>query len=103
MVYSGYTARHEDFMSTATEHALITRWITPNRHKPGPADAWVLPAHVSVWAVIRQLELEAGDPVGVSAVYDLPLEAIAAARVYYQQHRCAIDAHIRQNRRSFGV
>jgi uncharacterized protein (DUF433 family) len=93
----------KEAMNAATEQQLILRWITPNPHKPGPADAWVLPGHVSVWAVIRQLELEGGDPASVTEVYELPVEAIEAARAYYLQHKRAVDARIQQNRAFFGA
>lgn len=90
-------------MSTATHGELITRWIEPNPHKPGPAEAWVLPRCVSVWAAVRQLELEGGQSERVAEVYDTSVEAIEAAVAYCRQHRRVIDAHIRKNRAFFGV
>jgi len=81
----------------------IGRWIAPNPHKPGPAEAWVLPAHVSVWALVTQLQLDGWDTVGVAADYELPVEAVEAASAYYQQHRIVIDARIARNRAFFAA
>jgi len=82
---------------------LIARWIEPNPHKPGPADAWVLPGHVSVWAIIGQLQLEDWDVVGVAEWYELPPPAIEAALAYYRQHRADIDARLKRNRAFFAT
>lgn len=90
-------------MSTAAQQTLIARWIESNPHKADAAEAWVQPRCVSVWSIIRQLELEGGNASAVSAVYELPLEAIEAAAAYYEQHKQEIDARIDDNRAFFGV
>lgn len=86
---------------TTSDQALISRWIVPNPHKPDPAEAWVLPAHLSVWAVIAQLELDGWDLSGIADWYELPREAVEAANAYYRQHPVEIDARIARNRASF--
>ncbi|HZU76622.1 MAG TPA: hypothetical protein VFA70_07645 [Dehalococcoidia bacterium] len=90
-------------MSTAAAQELITRWIEQNPYHPEPASAWVLPRCVSVWVVIRQLELDRGDVASVANAYELPRDAVEAARAYYAQHKAAIDARIHEHRAFFGV
>lgn len=89
-------------MSTDTRtEGLITRWIEPNPHKPGSAEALVLPRRVSVWAVVGQIELEHGRLQNVAEAYDLPAEAVEAAVSYHERHRAEIDARIARNRAFF--
>ncbi len=91
-------------MSTDTKRdELISRWIEPSPHKPGPAEAWVLPYHVSVWALIAQLELDGWDLPGVADWYELPVEAVEAAVAYYERHRAEVDARIARNRAFFAA
>ena len=75
---------------------LITRWIEPHPRKGGLAEALVRDSSVPGWAIIGQLDGEAGD-VAAAAAYDLPLEAVEAALAYYQQHRGAIDDRLAAN------
>lgn len=89
-------------MSTDTRtEELIARWIEPNPHKPGFAEALVLPRRVSVWAIAGQIELEHGKLENVAEAYDLPPEAVEAATSYYERHRAEIDARIARNRAFF--
>ncbi len=91
-------------MSIDTEQeALIARWIQPNPHKPGAAAAWVLPHHVSVWAIVMQLQLDGWNVPGVAAWYELPVEAVEAAIEFYQRHKVDVDAKIAHNRAFFGL
>jgi uncharacterized protein (DUF433 family) len=78
------------------------RWIKPNPYKSGPADAWVLPRHVSVWAVIRQLQLDSWQAELVAEGFELPLKAVEAAIRYYRRHKASVDARIERNRLFFG-
>lgn len=84
-----------------TDDDLVARWITPNPHKLRPAEAWVLPHHVSVWAIVRQLELDHWDAACVAETYELPPEAIEATIRYYQSHKADVDARIARNRAFF--
>jgi hypothetical protein len=85
----------------AVANKLIDRWVEPSPHKPGPAEAWVLPGCVSIWVVICQLEIEAGKAEVVAEDYELPLEAVQAAIAYYQSHKKAVDRRIARNRAFF--
>lgn len=84
--------------SSAAESDLIKRWIELHPHKTEPAEALVRPRLVSVWAVAGQLELEHGAVEVVAEVYDLPPEAIEAAKAYYHRHKPDIDARLARNR-----
>lgn len=83
------------------EEKLIARWIEPNPHKPGPAEDWVLPQVVSVWALIWQLQLDKWQIQLVAEDYDLPVEAVEAAVVFYHRHKTEVDARIARNRAVF--
>ncbi len=85
----------------ARERAAVRRWIEPNPARPGAAEAWVLPACVSVWVVIRQLQLEGDRSDVVAVMFELPIEAIEAARTYYERNRAEIDERIARNRAFF--
>jgi uncharacterized protein (DUF433 family) len=88
---------------TAVKARRSGRWIVPNPHKSEVAEAWVLPRHVSVWLIVRQLEIEGGQAGVVADVFELPVAAVEAARAYYKQHRTAIDERIARNRAFFAA
>ncbi len=84
-------------MSRDTD-ALIARYIEENPHKPGPADARLKDAGTAIWALISYLDRAVdGDMAQAALDYQVPLEAIQAARAYYKQHRKLIDARIALN------
>lgn len=90
-------------VNTTSERALSSRWIQPNPHDPDPAEAWVLPRHVSAWVVVQQMELDEAHGERVAEAFDLPLAAVRATMAYYERHRTAIDTRIAANRVFFGV
>lgn len=99
----GSQVRAQAMSTDIKSEELISRWIEANPHKQGEAEAWVLPAHVSVWALIAQLELDGWDLTGVADWYELPVEAVEAAAAYYRRHRAEIDARIARNRAFFAA
>ncbi|MGI8552016.1 MAG: hypothetical protein ACR2PL_14705 [Dehalococcoidia bacterium] len=86
---------------TRIREDLFDRWLEPDRFKPGPAETRVLPRSVSVWALIGQLQLDGWDSAAVAEDYELPLEAVETAILFYRQHQPAIDARIARNRAVF--
>lgn len=80
---------------------LIARWIEPNPHKPGSAEALVLPRRISVWALIELWRLDGKSLPDVAEAYDLPLEAVQAAVSYYRRHKAEVDARIERNNAAF--
>ena len=90
-------------IDTDMQEQLIAHWIEPNPHHPSLAEAWVLPGHVSLWVVIRQLQLEHWEPEGITEGYGLPAEAVQAAVAYYQRHQAVVDDRIAQSRAFFGT
>jgi uncharacterized protein (DUF433 family) len=85
-------------MSTGTPtDELIARWIGPNPHKPGAAEALVLPRNVSVWALIQVWRLDSQRIPDVAKEFDLPSEAVEAAVRYYRRHKADVDAKIARN------
>jgi hypothetical protein len=78
--------------------ALIKRYIEENPHKPGPADARLKDAGTTVWALISYLDRALGGDVEQAATdYQVPVEAVQAARAYCKGHRKLIDARIAPN------
>jgi len=82
---------------TATADDLITRYIEPDPHRPGPADARLIGYGVAVWALVAYLPAVSSDIEQVAHDYALPREAVEAALAYYQRHKAAIDARIAVN------
>ena len=76
---------------------LIRQYIEPNPHRPGAADARLRKYGVSVWALIDYLKGVCGDVSGTAVAYDVPVEAVEAARADYERHREVIDARIAAN------
>jgi uncharacterized protein (DUF433 family) len=74
---------------------LIDRYIDWTPH--ARADARLRKYGVHVWAVIGQLRVANGDGAAVACVYDIPLEAVEAARAYYRRNKKYIDAHLLLN------
>jgi uncharacterized protein (DUF433 family) len=81
--------------------------VGPDRHRPGPARARLLAEQVPVWAIIGHAGAVAGttNPIAftdevvaqVAADYDIGIEAVRAALLYYLEHRGAIDALLEAN------
>jgi uncharacterized protein (DUF433 family) len=81
--------------------------VGPDTHRPGPARYRLLEEQIPVWAIIGHLKAiaEATDqPVfteevisQAAAEYDVRRESVLAALLYYDEHRCAIDAFLEAN------
>jgi len=80
---------------SATE--LISRYIEPNPHHPGPADVRLKESCVPVWAIIGHYQATGRDPEYVAASYEIPLEAVEAALAYYRQYQAVIEARLAAN------
>jgi uncharacterized protein (DUF433 family) len=80
---------------------LITHYIQENPHRPGPGDAILREAGVSVWILVEAYRASGQDAERVAQAWDLPREAVDAALAYYAQHTTAIDARIETQRASF--
>jgi uncharacterized protein (DUF433 family) len=80
-----------------TDQELIEKYIEPNPHRPGIAEARVVGYGVSVWALVGYLEAVHGDVARVANDYRLPREAVEAALAYYRRHKNLIDARLEAN------
>lgn len=76
---------------------LIERYIEPNPHKPGEAEARIRDYGVSVWALVEYWYGVDFDKAQVAREYALPPEAVAAALAYYKAHKALIDARLLLN------
>lgn len=87
----------EQALSEEERERLIRTHVTSNPNKPGIAEAWIHPEHVSVWAIVSYLEAVHGDLEQAAHDYDLPLDAVKAAVAYFSRHQSVIAAHIEAN------
>ncbi len=81
--------------------------VGPDPHRPGPARGRLLAESIPVWALIGYIGAIAGstepdaitaDVIAQVAVdYDVSQEAVQAALLYYEEHRCAIDSLLETN------
>ena len=77
--------------------ADFAAYVEPNPHRPGAANAWLVGYGVPVWALVGYLDVVNGDIRRIARDYDVPVEAVEAAMLYYQQHKTAIDERIAAN------
>ncbi len=85
----------------------LRRMVGPDPHRPGPARGRLLAGSVPVWAIIGYIGAIAGstEPEAITdaviaeaaAAYDVSDEAVRAALLYYEEHRCAIDSLLEAN------
>lgn len=85
----------------------LRRMVGPDRHRPGSARARLIAEQIPVWAIIGHVQAIAGTsdlsnlPDGITSQvavdYDVPHEAVLAAMLYYEEHRCAIDTLLEAN------
>ena len=94
-------ARERSSGDPVADDELIARWVETGPAYRTPDRARIVDHGVSVTAVISRLGPGEGDVEGVVAAYDLPLEAVAAARAYYARHKDVIDARITLDSSSF--
>jgi uncharacterized protein (DUF433 family) len=77
------------------EDALIVRYVEENPRRPGPADARLKDWGIELWALLSYLDRAvAGNVAQAAADYEIPVEAVEAARAYYRRHRQPLDARI---------
>lgn len=80
-----------------TEEQLIARYIEPNPHKGGLAEARLVDYGIAVWALIAYWQGVQGDAAQVANDYDIPREAVEAALAYYRRHQNVIEARLAAN------
>ena len=74
---------------------LIEHYIIEDPYHLGPGDARLAQYGTHVWAIISYYQLAVNlDLNRVACDFDVPLEAVEAALMYYQFHQKAIDARI---------
>lgn len=78
------------------EQQLIEKHIDLDyeRYPYGRAGAWLRGSGVSIWVIIRALEVYEGDRGRVARDYDLSREEVDAALAYYRRHKKYVDARI---------
>lgn len=81
-------------IATKSEQQSIERWIDPNPHQWGRAEARLKQYGVSVWVLASHWYYGVGDVDVVTKEYDLPREVVEAMYAYYRRHRSLIDARI---------
>ncbi len=78
------------------EQQLIEKHIDLDydRYPYRRADAWLRESGVSIWVIIRNLDMYQGDRGQVARDFDLSEEEVDAALAYYQRHKKYVDARI---------
>ena len=84
-------------MGASDKAAPIERYVEPNPHQPGEAEARLRDYGVSVWALIEYWYGVDFDKAAVGRDYDLPAEAVDAALASHKTHKALIDARIALN------
>jgi uncharacterized protein (DUF433 family) len=74
--------------------ALIERHIEQDPSRPGLADARLIRYEIPVWTLIGAVHAADGEAERVSRDYQVPVDAVEAAIVYYLRHKAAIDARL---------
>ena len=74
--------------------ALIERHIEQDPSRPGPADVRIIQYGVPVWRLIGSVHAVEGEAERVSHDYQIPVEAVEAAIIYYLRNKTAIDARL---------
>jgi hypothetical protein len=70
--------------------------LDPNR--PGPDRVRLLDYSIPIWAVIGHLQAVEGDIAQAAAGYAIPVEAVLAAKAYYEAYPHHIDTRLAINR-----
>ena len=83
--------------ATVPDDELIAQYIEANPHRPSPDEARLVVYGVPVWAIIGHLKAVGGDVARTAREYDVPAEAVQAAKAYYKRHKGLIDAWIVSN------
>ena len=93
-IIPGYGKRWCDVVQQRIgDEELIAQYIAQPANGVGVERARVVPGGVSIWNLINRLQH--GDAeADLAREYDVPLDAIHAARAYYARHQVEIDAQI---------
>jgi hypothetical protein len=70
-------------------------------HRPGLHRVRLLDYGRPLWAIIANLQAVEGDVAQTAEDYDLPVEAVMAAKAYYEAHPQYIDAWLLINDSAF--
>ena len=73
---------------------LVERWIVPDTVRSGPEEARVKGYGVHVWVILDLLKKYQVGKQSAARAYDLPLEAIDAALLYYETYKRDFDAKL---------
>jgi uncharacterized protein (DUF433 family) len=77
---------------------LIAEYIVENGPHRGDGNAWIDGFGVAVWALIGHLEAVHADLEQTAKDYEIPPQAVEAARAYYLLNKPIIDARRAANR-----
>ncbi len=70
----------------------ISEYIVEKIPNHGDGDAWIDVFGIAVWALVGSLEADHGDAKQAAEEYEIPLDAVEAARAYYLLNKPLIDA-----------
>ena len=76
--------------------ALIERYIEKDPNKPGRSNVRLKDYGVHVWALVGYGPAVNDDLEEIARAYDIPLEAVKAAMLYYERNRGPIDYRLEE-------
>ena len=76
------------------DDALLIQYIAQDPPPAHVGDARLVGSDLPVWLLVRELKAAWGNVLQVAADYDLPRDAVVAARTYYLRNAAFIDARI---------
>lgn len=98
MEYANVAAdRLKETLAEDEQVTLMRTWLQDHPHRPAPYEVIVGPHSVPVYALIGYLEVAKGDLCKVAEAYDVPLDAVKAAVVYYSRYPEIITARVDAN------
>jgi len=88
-------------MTDEERAARIAQFIEQDPNRPWPGSERLRDFHTPVWALVGHYKYSAGEDLGlVARDYQLPIEAVETALLFYRtdrRARVAIDGHLAAN------
>ena len=77
--------------------ALVAQYIESDPVEPGISAARLRGSGIAVLTLVRDLIAARGNVAQVAETYDIPWEAVVAARTFYLEHTVVIDGRIMED------
>jgi uncharacterized protein (DUF433 family) len=85
--------------SKQEQDALVQQRIELNPHRPAVYEARTAEEGIPVWVLVSSLDAAGGEVQTVAAAYEIPIETVEAAALFFLLYDREIMARIEGNRR----